>query len=55
VVRRDGTIRWVHALARRASSPETDPQVWNGLMIDVTEHHVGDAVGTQRVDGAAAS
>ena len=39
VVRRDGTIRWVHGISARETPPEENPQVWHGLMLDVTERH----------------
>ena len=39
VVRRDGTIRWVHGISARENPAEENPQVWHGLMLDVTEQH----------------
>jgi len=39
VVRRDGTIRWVHGISARETQPAENPQVWHGLMLDVTERH----------------
>ncbi len=39
VVRRDGTIRWVHGISARETPAEENPQVWHGLMLDVTERH----------------
>lgn len=39
VVRRDGTIRWVNGISARETSSEENPQVWHGLMLDVTERH----------------
>src|SRR4249919_2369340 len=39
VVRLDGTIRWVHGISARETPPEENPQVWHGLMLDVTERH----------------
>jgi PAS domain S-box-containing protein len=41
VVRRDGTIRWVHGISARETRPEENPHVWHGLMLDVTERHAG--------------
>ena len=39
VVHRDGSVRRVRAMSRRATPPGETPQVWNGLMIDVSSQH----------------
>ena len=39
VVRLDGTTRWVHGISARETPAEENPQVWHGLMLDVTERH----------------
>jgi PAS domain S-box-containing protein len=36
VLRRDGTIRWLHSLSRRSSPPGVVPEVWQGVTVDVT-------------------
>jgi PAS domain-containing protein len=36
VLRRDGTIRWLHSLGRRSSAPGVVPEVWQGVTVDVT-------------------
>jgi PAS domain S-box-containing protein len=36
VLRRDGTIRWLHSLGRRSSPPGVVPEVWQGVTVDVT-------------------
>jgi PAS domain S-box-containing protein len=36
VLRRDGTIRWLHSLSRRSSPPGVLPEVWHGVTVDVT-------------------
>ena len=43
VVRLDGMIRWVHGVSARATSPEENPQLWHGVILDVTERHLPSA------------
>jgi PAS domain S-box-containing protein len=36
IFRRDGEIRWLHSVGRRASAPGLVPELWHGVAIDVT-------------------
>jgi PAS domain S-box-containing protein len=36
ILRRDGTIRWLHSFGRRSSAPGLVPEVWHGVTVDVT-------------------
>lgn len=39
VLRRDGTIRWLHGFGRRSSPTGVMPEEWQGVSIDVTASH----------------
>jgi PAS domain S-box-containing protein len=41
VLRRDGTIRWLHGFGRRSSPTGVVPEEWQGVSIDVTASHAG--------------
>jgi PAS domain S-box-containing protein len=53
VVRRDGSVRWVRAITQRSTAPGETPQIWNGLMIDVTSEH--PPTGSSTDEGGARS
>ena len=36
VIHRDGSIRWLHSLGRRAPDAMPGTEVWHGIGIDVT-------------------
>lgn len=42
ILHRDGSIRWLHARARRATPFGVIPAVWHGFTVDVTAAHAGD-------------
>ena len=39
LIHRDGTVRWVHGVGRRVTSPGEAPATWYGVTIDVTARH----------------
>jgi PAS domain S-box-containing protein len=38
-IHRDGSVRWVHATARRVTPEGVSPAVWQGVTVDVTNEH----------------
>jgi PAS domain S-box-containing protein len=45
IVRRDGSLGWVHGRARRVTPFGESPAVWHGITIDVTARHAGEHPG----------
>ena len=39
VIRRDGSVRWIHGVGRRVTPRGWEPETWHGVTIDVTSRH----------------
>jgi PAS domain S-box-containing protein len=39
VIRRDGSVRWIHGVGRRVTPHGWEPETWHGVTIDVTSRH----------------
>jgi PAS domain S-box-containing protein len=56
IIHRDGSVRWVHSLGRRATGPPPESIVWHGLAIDVTaQMERAEAEAAEAEAGAAES
>lgn len=52
VITREGSVKWIHSVARRSSQADRVPVVWHGVAIDVTSTREAETGVDREVDAA---